>query len=82
MTNIFGLVGGSLGIISFVPQIIKSYRTKKTRDLSARMFMLLIVGNVLWIIHGIIHHDFALLFTNDVALAMSVSVLGMKLRFG
>ena len=82
MTNIFGLIGGGLGIASFVPQIIKSYQSKKTRDLSARMFMLLIVGNVLWIIHGVIHRDFALLLTNSIALAMSASVLIMKLRFG
>lgn len=82
MTNIFGLIGGSLGIISFIPQIIKSYRSKQTRDLSARMFSLLVVGNILWIIHGTIHQDFALILTNSIAMGMTLSVLIMKLRFG
>jgi len=76
-----GLLAGSLTTAGFVPQIIKGYRTKKMGDVSLIMPVVLAAGMLLWLFYGIGLNDLPIVLWNAVALALNLTIVGLKLRF-
>jgi MtN3 and saliva related transmembrane protein len=48
-----GLAAGALTTISFLPQVIKTWKSKSAKDLSFGMFGIFSLGVLLWLIYGI-----------------------------
>ncbi len=80
-TVALGLLAGGLTTISFVPQVIKIWKTKSAEDVSLKMFLALCTGVVLWLVYGFFKKDTAILVTNGVTLLLTLAILGMKLKF-
>ena len=76
-----GLIAGALTTISFLPQVIKSWRTKQTRDISLPMFTVLSIGLLLWLIYGILIRNLPVIFTNAITLVLAFSILIAKLKY-
>jgi MtN3 and saliva related transmembrane protein len=79
--DIIGLVAGLLTTTAFIPQVLKIYRTKSGKDISARMFSLFSVGIVLWLIYGILLRSLPLILSNVVTLVLSLTIIGLKIRY-
>jgi MtN3 and saliva related transmembrane protein len=79
--QILGLVAGTITSITFLPQVIKIWKTKSAKDLSLMMLLLLMLGVILWLIYGLLVMDAAIIYTNSMVLAMSLIMLFFKLRF-
>ncbi len=77
-----GFVAGSLTTFSFLPQVVKSWRLRETRDISFWMYMGLSTGMILWIVHGILIMDWPLIIANSISLLLAIIVLGFKFKFG
>jgi MtN3 and saliva related transmembrane protein len=70
MDHNFGLVGYIpvlLTTFSSVPQIIRVYRLKESRDISLWTISSLSAGVLLWVIHGIIIADLPFIFAKEVS---------------
>jgi MtN3 and saliva related transmembrane protein len=80
-TTTIGLCAATCTTIAFVPQVVKAWRSKSTTDISIGMFLLLVIGIVLWLIYGAIRHDLPLILSNGVTLILTVTILVFKLRF-
>jgi MtN3 and saliva related transmembrane protein len=65
-TEAIGLLAGTLTTIAFVPQLLKIYRIKSGKDISARMSSLFSAGIVLWLIYGVLVWSVPLILTNAV----------------
>ncbi len=81
-TTLIGLIAAICTTCSFLPQVIKIVRSKKTTDVSLLMYAILTTGLFLWLIYGLILHDFPLIFSNSISLALSACVLLLKIRHG
>lgn len=81
-TALIGMVAGFLTTVSFLPQVVRAWRTRQTRDLSAGMFALLATGTLLWLVYGLLQRDLPIVVTNLVTTVLVLSVLAAKLRFG
>ena len=79
--QILGLVAGTITSITFLPQVIKIWKTKSAKDLSLMMLLLLMLGVILWLAYGLLVMDAAIIYTNSMVLAMSLIMLYFKLRF-
>lgn len=79
--EMLGLLAGAINICSFIPQIIKSYRTKETRDLSLLTFVSLFVGTVLWLIYGVAINRAAVYITNGVFLCLLAIIVLQELHY-
>ena len=79
--DLIGTVAGILVLSSFVPQILKAYRTKKMFDVSAHLMILIASGMFLWIIYGFIRSDPVIIGTNATGFALNITLLVMKLRY-
>lgn len=76
-----GLLAGGLTTASFVPQVIKIWKTKSAKDVSLTMFVAFCVGVGLWLTYGIIKKDWAILLTNGVTLLLGLAILVMKIKY-
>lgn len=80
--TLLGILAGVLTTVSFAPQVIKSWRTRHTRDVSLGMFCILCLGLALWIVYGVLLKDLPLILANGVTLALAASILALKIRYG
>ena len=80
-TVLLGLVAGTLTTISFVPQVIRTWRSKSAKDLSLGMFSLLALGTVLWLSYGILIDSVPVIVANAVTLLLSSVLIFFKLRY-
>jgi len=80
--QLIGFIAGALVLVSFVPQVMKSWKTKKTGDLSLVMYVCMIAGLCLWLIYGILLRDMPIITANGLALLLALSILILKIRHG
>ena len=82
MLRYLGYFAGTLTVVSFIPQVIKTWKTKETKDLSLGAFLLLVSACSLWAIYGVIIDDWSVILTNT-GMVLMVGAIGVaKLRFG
>lgn len=81
LTVALGLLAGGLTTVSFIPQVIKIWKTKSADDVSLKMFLALCTGVALWLVYGFIKKDTAILVTNGFTLVLALAILVMKLKF-
>jgi MtN3 and saliva related transmembrane protein len=77
-----GLVAGVLTTISFLPQAIKTWQTKSTKDISLAMFLSFCVGVVLWIVYGFYTNNLPVFVANSATFLLAFSILVCKLKYG
>ena len=78
-------VGGAAAIcstVSFVPQLIKIVRERDTSGVSTRMYFVTVVGFALWSTYGLMQHQWPLIVSNLISLALAGSILAFKLLGG
>ncbi len=79
MIEIIGYAAALLTTISFLPQVIKTIRTKDTQGISLFMYLLFVAGIVLWLIYGISISNMVIILANALTLGLSSIVLGYKI---
>ncbi len=76
-----GFVAGALTTVSFVPQAVKSYRSKRCDDLSAGMLLAFTSGVVLWLAYGFFLRSAPIISANALTLALLAVIIVMKIRY-
>lgn len=79
---VIGLTAGTLTILSFLPQVIKTVRTKKTKDISMAMYIVLATGLFIWVIYGVLTKNFPVILANSISFILAMFVLILKIRYG
>ena len=77
-----GYCAATLTTISFVPQVWQIWKTKHTKDISLRMYLLFTCGVALWLAYGLIISAWPIITANTVTLILAGAVLILKLRHG
>jgi MtN3 and saliva related transmembrane protein len=80
-TETLGLLAGALTTASFVPQVIKTWRTRSTHDISLWMFTLFNAGLALWLVYGVRIGSTPIIVANSVTLALALTILYFKIRY-
>ncbi|MFH1325252.1 MAG: SemiSWEET transporter [archaeon] len=78
---LLGFAAAICTTISFLPQVIKTVRTKHTKDLSLIMYSVVAIGFVLWLTYGIIISDLPLILANTISLLLALTILVFKIRY-
>ena len=77
-----GAAAGTLTTLAFVPQVLKAWRTRRTRDISLPWLLLFCLGVTLWLLYGSATGSTPIIVTNAVTLALGGGLLALKLRHG
>ena len=75
-----GIAAAVLTTSAFAPQALKVWQTRSTRDVSLAMFLMMVTGNALWLVYGILINDLPLIVANAVTLALAGVILAAKIR--
>ena len=79
---VLGLIAGSLTTIAFLPQVIKTWRTRSTKDISLVMFIIFSTGVFLWLAYGIFISDLPIVASNVIIFILALTILFFKLKCG
>jgi len=79
--QIIGLAAGACTTIAFLPQVIKTWRSRSAKDLSLLMFSIFCLGVLLWLGYGILNQDIPLIISNSTTLILAATLLYFKIRF-
>lgn len=79
--EIIGFMAGFIMIFSFLPQLIKTYKTKHSADISIFMLILQMTCIGLWLIYGFLTNSLSLFVSNLISFLVVIIILGMKLIY-
>ena len=77
-----GLLASTLATLAFLPQVVKTLRSRSANDFSLVTLVMLEGGCGLWIFYGVLRHAPAIWLGNGVTLALAGFILLVKLRPG
>jgi MtN3 and saliva related transmembrane protein len=80
LTETIGFIAAILTTAAYVPQFLKVWSTRSTRDISLRMYLLMCGGVFLWLVYGIRVHSLPIILANGVTLGLTLAILGLKIR--
>jgi len=78
---ILGLAAAALTTFSSLPQVIRIIKIKETRDISLGMYILVVVGIILWLVYGLLIGDLPLIAANVVSLILTATILCLKIKY-
>ena len=76
--TILGLIAGTCTTLSFLPQVIRTLRTRHARDLSAAWLLIFGLGTALWLTYGLLKSDVAVASANGVTFALVMVLIVAK----
>ncbi len=77
-----GYVAATLTTAAFVPQALKTLRSRDTRGISLGMYVVFTAGLCFWLAYGIVLGSWPMILSNVVTLGLAMVILGLKLRHG
>ena len=79
--NILGFIAGALTTLAFLPQVLKTRRSKSARDISLGMFVIFSSGVFLWLLYGIQISALPIIIANSVTLVLALTILIFKIKY-
>jgi MtN3 and saliva related transmembrane protein len=79
--TVLGLFAAALTTLSFLPQVIKTWKAKSADDLSLSTFSMFCAGVVCWLIYGLLVEDIPVIVANAVTLVLAGTVLVLALIY-
>jgi MtN3 and saliva related transmembrane protein len=79
--TIIGLVAAALTVIAFLPQLIKVWKTRSTRDISLGMFSIFCAAVFLWFAYGLLTSDRPVTIANLVVFVQALVILAFKVKY-
>ncbi|MDO9390797.1 MAG: SemiSWEET transporter [bacterium] len=76
-----GFLAGLLTTVSFLPQVIKTYQTRRAEDFNLAFMLLFTLGLIFWLVYGIIIREWPIILANSVTLVLNFILLGMKMKY-
>ncbi|MBR1242758.1 SemiSWEET family sugar transporter [Bradyrhizobium sp. AUGA SZCCT0240] len=80
--KLLGFAAATCTTLAYVPQFVKVWRTRSTEDISLGMFLVMVVGVLLWLVYGLLSGDGPLIVANAITIVLAGGVLFMKLKYG
>jgi MtN3 and saliva related transmembrane protein len=82
LATVVGSLAGLITVLSFIPQAVRAWRTKRTQDLSTGTFVMLVMQAVGWTTYGVLLGQKPIIYTNSCVLAITLVILAAKLKHG
>ena len=76
--TVLGLLAGLLTTVCWVPQLVRSLRTRRTDDLGWAHLSVLAIGVGLWLSYGTLRADLAIVLSNVFTLASVLTLIAIK----
>lgn len=78
--ELIGYLAATLTTASFLPQAIKTFKTRDTESLSLGMYSMFTLGVLLWLIYGVYLVNMAIIVANAITFLLAAAILGFKIH--
>lgn len=79
--TVLGLIAGTLTTIAFIPQLMKTWRSRSAKDVSFIMLVVFSTGVFLWLIYGIYLQALPIILANALTLIFNLIIVCLKIRY-
>ncbi|MEX2592305.1 MAG: SemiSWEET transporter [Anditalea sp.] len=80
--NVIGVLAGTFTTLAVIPQIYKSWKSGEAKNVSLKMYLVLLTGLFLWFIYGVGINDYPIMIFNGIAFILNSSMLFFILKQG
>lgn len=80
--DILGYTAGAITSLTFLPQVLKTWKAKSAKDVSLLMFVIAAINEAMWIVYGAMLNNWVIILTNAIVLVMSLIMIVLKLKYG
>jgi MtN3 and saliva related transmembrane protein len=81
MVTLLGIVAGTLTTVAFLPQLLKTWRSRSAKDISMSWLATFTTGIFLWLVYGMCIQSLPVIVANAVTLVLTLIILYFKLTF-
>lgn len=81
LVTAIGFAAAAFTTFSFLPQVLKVWRSRRADGISLGMYVVFCTGIVLWLVYGVLIGDWPLIVANIITLTLAGSVLVLALRY-
>jgi MtN3 and saliva related transmembrane protein len=81
LTTIVGVGATTTGTVLMLPQVIRTWRTRRADDLSFTMVLLYVINCALWLVYGLLIGAVPIVVANAAGLTIAIVQLVLKVRF-
>jgi MtN3 and saliva related transmembrane protein len=81
LIQLLGLAAGTCTTAAFIPQVVKTWKSRSAKDLSLGMFSIFCTGVLLWLAYGLLIMDIPVIIANMVTLVLASFLLALKLKW-
>ncbi len=81
MTGLIGYLAAICTTLAFVPQALKTIKSRDTTGISLSMYVIFTTGVFLWLVYGLLLVNFPLIAANLVTFVLSATILWFKLKY-
>ena len=79
--ELIGYLAGILTSITMLPQVIKTYKTKKVEDISLLMVVIILIGVGLWSVYGYLINSMPVLIMDTISFFLVLTELLLILKY-
>lgn len=76
-----GLLAGTLTTVAFVPQVIRTWKSKSAKDLSLAMLGTFTAGVVCWMVYGVMIDSLPIILANSITFLLAGTNVILKLVY-
>lgn len=80
-TEAMGHFGAFLTGVTFIPQVWKTWQTKKAGDLSLTMLLIVVTSTIVWLVYAFSLWLWPVIIANGIVFVLSLILVGFKLTF-
>jgi MtN3 and saliva related transmembrane protein len=80
--NLIGYIAAACTTLCWLPQAVRTIRTRDTKAISLWTQALFAFGIVLWLIYGLFIASIPIVIANGVTLILVLLIIAMKIRYG
>ena len=77
-----GYAAATLTTASFVPQAVKTIRSRDTGGISLSMYVVFTIGVGFWFCYGLVLHSWPMIAANAITFLLAATIFALKLRHG
>ena len=77
-----GYAAATCTTLSFIPQAVKTIRSRDTSGISLWMYVVFTFGIACWFGYGLFLQSWPMIVSNAITFLLSSTILGLKLKHG
>jgi MtN3 and saliva related transmembrane protein len=77
-----GSAAAVLTTLSFLPQVLHTFKTRDVSGISLVMYTAFTVGVMLWLVYGLLLGSWPIVIANLITVLLALAIVVMKLVFG